>query len=137
MRFYKSTHCSLMLSTLCLGVNAVRQGLGTCQQLLCVRVQRTFRYFFKTVSDSFLLLLVSGIYGRLCMCVCLWEVKCLNEAEPNIYIVLICLSVLIKQVLASQPDVKFRLFLPIFTLCCLNLTDPTLKNFFMNSCTLV
>lgn len=53
MRFYKSTHCSLMLSTLCLGVNAVRQGLGTCQQLLCVRVQRTFRYFFKTVSDSF------------------------------------------------------------------------------------
>lgn len=51
-----------MLSTLCLGVNAVRQGLGTCQHLLCVRVQRTFRYFFKTVSDSLFFFVVVGFW---------------------------------------------------------------------------
>lgn len=51
--FYKSTHCSLMLTTFCLGVNAVCQGSGTCQQLLRVSVQRTFHYFFKLCGTFF------------------------------------------------------------------------------------
>lgn len=76
MRFYKSTHCSLMLTT-GLGVNADCQSLGTCQQLLCVSVQRTFRYFFKLCGISF----VVGfwhIWETVCMYVCVWacvEVK--------------------------------------------------------------
>lgn len=79
MRFYKSTHCSLMLTT-GLGVNAVCQSLGTCQQLLCVSVQRTFRYFFKLCGISF----VVGfwyIWETVCMYVCerVWKLRCIFE----------------------------------------------------------
>lgn len=41
--------------------------MRSCQALLCVSVQRTFCYFFKLCGIS--LLLVSGIFERLCMCV--------------------------------------------------------------------
>lgn len=78
MRFYKSTHCSLMLTTFCLGVNAVCQGPGTCQQLLRVSVQRTFHYFFKLCGTFF----VVGFW-HLGSCVCMWVRACV---EVKMYI---------------------------------------------------